>query len=118
MTKAGEPLRQTLSRVICERMYGPPRPGDEAAHSCGNPECLNRRHVRWATHVENEADKRQHGTLNVGERNGHATLTTVEVDEIRRLRSGGLKLDEIAGRFGVQKSTVSRIANGIRRAAG
>jgi hypothetical protein len=64
------PKKETIyvSRLICEKVYGPP-PTDEheVAHSCGKSSCLNKRHLRWATHSENELDKRMHGTDNRGD---------------------------------------------------
>lgn len=52
-----------MSRVVCERVNGPaPTEKHETAHGCGNSWCVNKRHLRWATHIENEADKLIHGT--------------------------------------------------------
>jgi HNH endonuclease len=46
--------------LICEETHGPkPDPKMHAAHWCGVRRCINRRHLRWATSAENEADKRR-----------------------------------------------------------
>ena len=59
------------TRVMCEMAHGPaPTPQHEAAHSCGkgHEACINPQHLRWATPVENAADKVVHGTVLEGER--------------------------------------------------
>jgi hypothetical protein len=50
-------------RLVCFLKYGDPPSGDyEAAHKCGNASCVNKKHVRWATHQENMHDRKLHGT--------------------------------------------------------
>jgi len=53
------------SRLMCILAHGEqPTPEHETAHSCGKGHqgCVNPKHLRWATHAENEADKLIHGT--------------------------------------------------------
>lgn len=55
-----------VSRAVCEMKRGrPPSPDHDAAHSCGKGHegCINPHHLRWATKLENAADKFVHGTL-------------------------------------------------------
>jgi HNH endonuclease len=107
-------VRMDAHVVICTWAHGPnPEPGVlEVAHSCGSRGCLNRRHVRWATHQENMNDqlgptgKRQFGSA----RNG-AKLTEDDVREIRRL-AGTMTKRALAHRYGVGEMTIGRI---IRR---
>lgn len=61
---------RTTHSVVCERHNGPRPTGYHAAHRCGTKACINYRHLRWATPKENEADKRDHGRVCVGARNG------------------------------------------------
>lgn len=42
-------------------------------------------------------------------------LTDSEVEEVRRLYRAGARTTDIAALFGVHRSTVSRIARGLRR---
>ena len=103
--------RKTVNpaRVICGMLYGQaPSLKHEAAHSCGNGHegCVHPQHVRWATHRENEADKRLHGTAPQGERHGSAKLTSQQVHQIRLSKESC----SIAGkRYGVSFSMIARI---------
>lgn len=50
-------------RYICLLSYGePPTPKHETAHSCGNGHlgCVNPRHLRWATCLENQRERWVH----------------------------------------------------------
>lgn len=103
--------RKMVSRIICERAHGePPSPGYEAAHSCGAGHlgCVNGRHIRWATHQENCADRADHDTNTVGSRNAMAKLTEGDVLEILRLR-GVVSQATLACQFGISVATISLI---------
>ncbi len=105
---------KSVSRVVCTRVHGPaPTPKHEAAHSCGNGHngCCNPRHLRWATKVENEADKRMHGTVALGARNGKAKLTDRDVLTIRALEAIASR-KEIAEKFNISRVHVGYIVAG------
>lgn len=107
---------RVVSQIVCERIHGPrPTPLHEAAHSCGrgHEACCSGRHIRWATHQENEADKIAHGTSQHGDRNHMAKLSAVDVAEVRRLASS-MSQRKIAERFGISQSAVSMIQTGRR----
>lgn len=81
------------SRVMAVLALGePPFEGAEAAHDCCNPLCINPRHIRWATRLENDHDKRRHGTLLVGAQVWNAKLNDDAVRFIRRSELGDLEL--------------------------
>lgn len=105
-----------VSRLVCEKMYGPPPKAAEAAHSCGNGDkgCVNPMHLRWASHRENEADKIGHGTSQHGERNHQAILSDEQVAEIRSIGTSRSQR-AIAREFGVSQPAVSLILRGLRR---
>lgn len=97
-------------REMCEAAHGkPPSLEHIAAHSCGNGHkgCVNPRHLRWATQLENAADRIVHGTEARGERNAHAKLTEEGVKEIRALWPA-VSQNELARRFSVTQCTVWR----------
>jgi hypothetical protein len=105
------------ARMMCEAAHGPPpSPQHEAAHSCGmgHEGCMNPRHLRWATRVENQHDRFVHGTHNRGSRHGMSKLTTPQVLEIRALaRSKVMSQHKLAKRYGVTQSCISMIVNGV-----
>ena len=110
----GQAYRKSASCIMCCLAHGePPTPRHEAAHSCGNGRlgCVNPRHLRWATKLENESDKIAHNTLLTGERCAWAKLTDDNIREIRTL-SGTIVQQEIAAKFNVHQSTINKILRG------
>ncbi len=86
-----------------------PDPTTQTCHSCGNPICVNPRHLRWCSQSENYADSVQHGTAIVGTRHGRSKLT--EADALTIFSSIDTN-KHLAERFGVSISLVSAIRNG------
>jgi hypothetical protein len=97
-------------RIACEWAHGPaPTPEHQAAHFCGVTRCVNPRHLRWATPLENNADKIIHGTTNHGERNPNAVLTSEQIAEIReRYTHGDITQKALALAYGVTTMTINR----------
>jgi hypothetical protein len=84
----GTHVPEAVTRIVCDRVYGPPPPGDiEAAHSCRQTMCINKRHLRWATVKENTEDRRIHGTMPIGEAHVNSTINVEIVRKIRHLRA-------------------------------
>lgn len=105
-----------VSRTVCEAAHGPPpTPKHEAAHSCGRGHegCVAKRHLRWATPAENQADRTIHGTSNRGSRHGMGKLTEDDVRQIRMLQ-GTLFHREIADLFGVSREAIGLVLRGER----
>ena len=97
-------------REACRIAHGePPSPKHEAAHSCGDRECINGNHLRWATPVENAADRIIHGTHREGEMAGPAKLTNQQAAAISADRR---KQRDIADDYGVTPKVVSLIKQG------
>ena len=69
--------------------------------------------LRWVTPKENISHAAALGHIDgrPGAR-AQSPLNEESVREIRRLRAGGMKLRELATRFGVTDATISRIALG------
>ncbi len=89
-------------------------------HHCDNPPCCNPKHLYLGTQKDNCQDRERRGRSNPqsGEKHWKTTLTTAQTREIRELRKDGVKLRVLSARYGVAQSTISRIANGVRRATG
>ena len=106
--------RRVASRVMCEFAHGlPPSPDLDAAHSCHFPRCCNPKHLRWATRRENNDDKVENGTAMRGEKVVFSKLTEADVRQIRAM-AGTMRQQDIAQKFGVNATAVSRILSGKR----
>jgi hypothetical protein len=107
-------------RVVCAEVNGPPPTSKhQAAHSCGNGKlgCVGPNCLRWATQVENEADKVAHGTRLTGSDVGNSKLTIDDVRKIHVLRAQGMTQEEIAATMNVRRQQVGRVADGSRWAS-
>lgn len=119
----GKSLSRWLNRVVCEAFHGPaPQPGMRAAHLNGVADDCRESNLAWKTTLEVAAGKRERGTENVGERNGQAKLTEVQVSEIRQryaalprsmngfyVKKGSLA--SLAAEFGTSPHNVHKIAS-------
>lgn len=106
----------TASRIMCEKVYGPPpSPEHQAAHSCGNGHlgCMNHRHLRWDTVAGNHADKIEHDTHLRGERNHQTKLSESDVRAIRKA-STAVPYSVLAETYGVSPTQIRRIRSGER----
>lgn len=102
---------ERVSRLACATEWGPPPfPGADAAHSCGKGHegCVARKHLRWASRLENVHDKVAHGTQLRGEQIYLHVLSEQDVREIRALRGMVTQL-ELAARYRVHQVTISEI---------
>lgn len=95
-------------RVSYWLFIGPIPPGAHILHSCDNPPCVNPKHLRAGTHLENVRDMVEKGRGPSGERNGWAKLSEPAVAEIKRSK-GKVSRQELANRFGVCMATISLI---------
>lgn len=101
--------------IALERRAGPRPDGHHAAHRpvvCHEPPCLNYRHLRWATAVDNNADKLLDGTAMLGSANHVTKHTEDEIREMRLRRLAGATIRGLAREYGLAPGTVSRICSG------
>ena len=102
----------SASRACAIIHWGKPPSDDmQAAHSCGNGHkgCVNPKHLRWATPLENTQEKHQHGTSPVGSRHPSAIITESDVVEIRRLW-GQVHPAELSRKYGIRPTQVRAVA--------
>ena len=84
--------------------------GAHAPEVCHNRACVSPLHLRWATRVENELDKRIDGTHSSGERHGGSKLSFQQVADIRRLYASGTETyRSIAAKYDVSFKQVYNI---------
>lgn len=101
-----------VNRIVCAQINGLPAVDWLfCCHNCGNPACINPRHLRWDTQEGNMADTAAHGTRIRGESVHHAKLTEAQAKEIKGLK-GTLKVDDAAELFKVSRWTIYDIWNG------
>lgn len=100
-------------RSMCIVAHGPPPSRiHEAAHSCGKGHegCVNPKHLSWKTPMENQSDKKMHGTQPWGEGMWHMAKLTLE--QAKRCKYGGEPAKQLAAELGVIPETVLRIRRG------
>lgn len=109
----GRNKQRMVSRLVAFSFYGPPaEPDMEAAHGDGVRSNNCKSNIRWATKLENAADKKLHGTDNRGATNPRATLSDGDVDHVLLLSSCGLGQHEIAKMVGSNAVTINHILTG------
>lgn len=112
-------------RLAWSFRHGPIPPGDHhgtmcVLHRCDRPECVRIDHLFLGSQRENIADMNAKGRgrpprPGPGHRNSMATLSEVEVGEIRRrFAAGGVTQADLAHEYGVLQPAVSRIVNYLR----
>lgn len=109
-------LTGSASRLMCILAHGNPKDSTlQTAHNCGKGHegCVNPQHLRWATRVENSADKIKHGTTNRGERHPLSKLTEDDIRLIRTL-AGSTSREQIAKMFNVGRQAIDRVVTGER----
>jgi hypothetical protein len=101
---------QRVNRLVLRAFIGPCPAGHEGAHVNGTRTDNRLSNLEWKTRVDNHADKRIHGTLAIGERNGFAHLQATEVNELRLDRVlEGLSGKRLGNRYGVSDTAALKI---------
>lgn len=102
-----------VHQIVAAAFHGA-RPFDDAqVRHLNGVRCDNRAdNLAWGTAAMNSADKVAHGTDSRGERSPVAKLNEARVAEMRVARTAGASLAELADRFGVERSTVSKTCVG------
>lgn len=99
-------------RAFYEFFVGPIKQPLIICHKCDNRLCCNPEHLIPGTHSDNTRDAFAKGRMH----NPALKLTDGDVEAIRELLDKGVRQYEIAERFGVRPSMISRIKSGLRRA--
>ncbi len=98
--------RQRAHRWAWEDANGPIPEGKLLRHKCDNPPCRNVAHLELGTQAQNVEDRDARGRTARRERHGMAKLTPAQVEEVRAATG---TQDDIARRYGISQSQVSRI---------
>ena len=81
-------------------------------HKCDVGMCVNPDHLFLGTQEDNIADMDSKGRSNrpqLGEKNGRALISSLDVIEIRKLHSEGMIYAELARRYNLSISAIARI---------
>lgn len=89
-------------RIAYLAAFGEIPDGMHVLHKCDNRRCCEPSHLFLGTNADNIEDKMRKGR-------GGKKLSYIDACEVLRLLSEGRRQSEIAGRFGVNQSLVSRI---------
>lgn len=93
--------------MVCEAFHGLcPSPVHEAAHWDGSRDNNRESNLRWATRLENAADKTRHGSQTKGEQVAMSKLTTQKVLEIRQKYAAAVAESRSRGGVRVRRGTL------------
>lgn len=106
----GRKVHVMVGQLVCRAFHGHPRTRLFACHRDGDRTHNAPANLYWGTRAENDADRKRHGRVPRGTRNGNASLTSGEVRRIRAARRGTLA--HLARRFFVSPTTIWRIRSG------
>lgn len=103
-----------VHRLVLEAFVGPCPNGMQTRHLDGLRSHNSSSNLAWGTAHENATDRIRHGTQPCGDTSPLAKLTRNQAEHIRSLRGGVgvLRLQELAGEYGVELETVKRIIRG------
>lgn len=101
LSRPGQRLTKMNHLLVLETFVGPRPQGMETRHLNGNKEDDRLENLAWGTALENQEDRRRHGTMPEGESHPRAKLTANEVQGLRRLCESGTSVAEAARRLGV-----------------
>lgn len=102
--------KRTIARLVAAAFIGPRPTGYVVRHRDGIKAHNHASNLEYGTRIENEADKRRHGTVPLGEAHPAAILTAEKVQFIRQAYRHGLGRS-LASQFGVQPETVYKIVH-------
>lgn len=98
-------------RLAYEAWVGPIPDGLIVRHKCDNPPCINPEHLELGTYSDNAWDRENRGRRNIaGPRNPNSKLSSQAVKEIR---SSPLSDTELSLQYGVVRTSIANVRNGV-----
>lgn len=101
-----------VHQLVLLAFVGPPPEGHEVRHRDGVSSNNRLSNLTYGTVLENQQDRKVHGTAPVGASNGRAKLDESKVRAIRTALERGLNQYDIAAVYGIGQAAVSRIKRG------
>lgn len=111
--KSGDrPMNYYIHQLVAKMFLGDmSKKGLIVCHKNGNRLDNRVENIKWATQKENQHDRREHGTANIGEKNPGSKLTEKQVYQIHQLLKTKTKKD-IAATFKLHRETIYHISIG------
>lgn len=102
--------KHLVNRLVALAFHGDPPVGKNfAAHGDGNKFNNNRINIRWASRIENEADKINHGRTIRGSRHPLSKLKEGTVLDIRADLESGMRVKDVGEKYGITAVQVTKI---------
>lgn len=111
MVRLNDRRMHSVHRLVLAAFVGPCPLGCEGAHFDGVKSNNRLDNLRWATPVENAADRDRHGSTLRGNDHPAAILSSPQVAEIRAAR-GIVSQRQVARKYGISQGHVSDIQAG------
>lgn len=101
-----------VHRLVLEAFVGPCPEDMECAHLNGNRSDARLSNLAWKTHLDNEKDKIEHGTVLKGSKHGCARLDEDNVIALRIGARAGMSHTMLARLFMVDRTTIGLAVRG------
>lgn len=102
-----------VSRLVCSAFHGPAGTEDVQVRHLNGLRFDNRsENLQWGTPIENQHDRKVHGTHLSGSSGPGSKLTPDDISEIRRMLGAGMVQRRIAEKFNVDPATICFIKKG------
>lgn len=110
----GKHYNRLIHRLVAETFLDNPEQKPMVCHKDGNPENNKVENLYWGTALENQWDRKKHGTTVEGTKNGQTKLNEKQVRVIKHALNLGVS-DRILSRMAsVSPATIWFIRRGIR----
>ena len=109
LTGGGIRRQELVHRLVLLAFQGPCPIGHQACHGDGVRSNCRLSNLRWDTIAGNHADKKKHGTAQIGSKNPHSRLTE---EQAQIVKYSGRPLKKLASEFGVSFGCVDKIRYG------
>ncbi|NBW18366.1 MAG: hypothetical protein EBR82_61365 [Caulobacteraceae bacterium] len=106
LTGGGKRRQELVHRLVLLSFIGEPEKGRQACHNDGVRHNNKLQNLRWDSISGNHADKKKHGTWQIGEKNPYAKLTNQQAREIKNSKES---LKVLAKKYGVSVGCISRV---------